>query len=131
MHALLLASLIGSVVAAPTSDHHISTSNCFDFTANVPISTQALKLPFPPFTDGYQAVQLAFDLFATRPDAAAPISPPTPYSLSTTFAIDATYCAPTQKGTKGETVQVLTHGLGFDKRYTTLAPQPHLMLLPL
>lgn len=41
-------------------------------------------------------------------------------NISTTFSISSTYCTPSKHSTKSSTLQLLTHGLGFDRSYWNL-----------
>ena len=104
--SLLLAS--SSVFAAPSY-------TCKSFFVPVTISNVTTVVPpFPyPFPDGYAAV--AFANAATYRDP--PTITPNLTAVSGTFNISVDYCTPTKPGPKAQTIQLLTHGLGFDKKY--------------
>jgi pimeloyl-ACP methyl ester carboxylesterase len=88
--------------------------SCVDF--NVPLSFTATRMPttFPPFENHYQSVQFLND-FTARNAA----SGPSPFGPAENITVDMTvaaqYCTP--KGQDPTTVQILTHGLGFDHSY--------------
>ena len=50
------------------------------------------------------------------PDSPPP-PPPQTSNLVKTFQISGDYCVPTEPGPKASTIQFLTHGLGYDRRY--------------
>lgn len=103
--ALLLPLVAGSSMRPPY--------RCFDF--DVPLSFKALTIEFdfPEFQNHYESV--AFLSAITSRTASAPpikgINPETEISV----VVSAEYCTPGTH-TNG-IVQILTHGLGFDKSY--------------
>jgi pimeloyl-ACP methyl ester carboxylesterase len=88
--------------------------SCVEF--DVPLSFDAPHAPalFPPFQDHYQSV--AFLNGVTSRTATLGASPfGAPENITVDVTIAAFYCTPV--GKKPTTVQVLTHGLGFDHSY--------------
>lgn len=70
--------------------------------------------PFPyPFPDGYAATAFA-NVITSRESSG---SKPNTTSVSKSFSISIEYCTPKIPGPKSSTLQLLTHGLGFDKTY--------------
>ena len=105
---LAFVVLITQVLAAPAY-------SCKSFFVKVPIAnvTQVIP-PFPfPLPDGYAVT--SFANAATYRDP-APVNPKL-QNFTGTFNISVEYCTPNQKGPKASTIQFLTHGLGFDKKY--------------
>jgi pimeloyl-ACP methyl ester carboxylesterase len=105
---LAFVALLTQVLAAPAY-------SCRSFFVKVPVAnvTQVFP-PFPfPLPDGYAVT--SFANAATYRDP-APVNPKL-QNVSGTFNISVEYCTPNQKGPKASTIQFLTHGLGFDKKY--------------
>jgi pimeloyl-ACP methyl ester carboxylesterase len=106
---LLSFLLVGAEAAVPKNKY-----NCTSFIVRVPIDNVTLiDPPFPPFADQYAATSFA-NLVTIR-------TPSTPKvnlsSLTTTFNISAEYCTPAVQGPNSSTLQILTHGLGFNRSY--------------
>lgn len=82
-----------------------------------PITVQNVTTIVPPFhypfPDGYAAT--AFSNAATIRDAAS--AAPKLTQLSTTFNISIRHCKPTPPSPKSSTLQLLSHGIGFNKSY--------------
>jgi pimeloyl-ACP methyl ester carboxylesterase len=85
--------------------------------AIVPLSVTNITTivpPFPyPFPDGYAAT--AFSNAATLRDA--PNTAPATTTLSATFNISIRYCTPKSTSSKKSSLQLLSHGIGFNKSY--------------
>ncbi len=95
--------------------HAQSTYNCTSFFVPITVTNVTTIIPpFPhPFPNGYAATSLANAI--TQRDA-----PPASANLTTltaTFNISAEYCTPHKVTAKASTLQILTHGLGFNKAY--------------
>ncbi|MCJ1398728.1 hypothetical protein MMC11_001929 [Xylographa trunciseda] len=89
------------------------SSKCINFAVPVTVSAETLTLAFPPFQNGYQA-EAFIEAVVKRDPSSSPVSGTK--NVTETFSISAQYCVPdTQK--KSKTIQILTHGLGFDKSY--------------
>jgi pimeloyl-ACP methyl ester carboxylesterase len=104
---LLLSSL--SVINAQ------SAHKCTSFFVPVTVTNVTTLIPpFPyPFKDGYAATALSN--FITARDTPAGSANLT--TLTATFNISAEYCTPNQPTAKSSTLQLLSHGLGFNKAY--------------
>jgi hypothetical protein len=92
--------------------------NCLDLI--IPVSVNAPTYPpiFPPLANGYEATALLSQAAKRDADPDTTKLLGKPINISTTFSIGATYCSPTTK--KSSVVQLLTHGLGFDRSYWNL-----------
>lgn len=106
---LLSFLLVGAEAAVPKNKY-----NCTSFMVRVPIDNVTLiDPPFAPFPDQYAAT--SFANFVTLRTPSVPqvnLS-----SLTTTFNISAEYCTPAVAGPNSSTLQILTHGLGFNRSY--------------
>ena len=116
---LLAGALVATMSSANPSGHPSwhSKDSCIDFFVDVPVDTVTYMPVFPPFTSQYEATEFLLQITSrTAPSADTVLSGPK--NLSTTFKISARYCAPSEHGygESADTVLVLTHGLGFDKR---------------
>ncbi|OQN96934.1 hypothetical protein B0A48_16908 [Cryoendolithus antarcticus] len=90
---------------------------CTDFTVPVTVTAPTVIPPFPAFKTHYDAVGLLSALTA-RNAPNAPSPPPIIENLSATFDISLRYCEPDhRRHASAKGVQVLSHGLGFDKSY--------------
>lgn len=92
-----------------------SGHNCTSFFLPVTVTNVTTVVPpFPyPLKDGYAATSLSN--FITARDT--PASSANLTTLSATFNISAEYCTPNQPTAKSSTLQLLSHGLGFNKAY--------------
>lgn len=105
-----------SVVVLTICAHVVASYNCEDFFVPITVTAPSYGLVFPPFENRYQEVAFLND--ATSRDAAT--GPPpitTTTQITASFNISTRYCTPSHPGRRSSTVQVLTHGLGFDKHY--------------
>ena len=93
----------------------INANNCTSFFLPVTITNvTTIVPPFPyPLPDGYAATGLS-NIITARDAAVASVNLTT---LTATFNISAVYCTPSHTTPKSSTLQLLTHGLGFDKTY--------------
>lgn len=107
--SLLLSFLLAGAEAAVKNQY-----NCTSFIVRVPIDNVTLiDPPFPPFQDQYAA-----SAFANQLTIRTPSTPQVNFSsLTTTFNISAEYCTPSVLGPNSSTLQILTHGLGFNRTY--------------
>lgn len=112
INSLSLALFVLS--AAPVINAQ-SGRNCTSFFLPVTVTNVTTVIPpFPyPLPDGYAATALSNAI--TARDAAAGSANLT--TLTTTFNISAEYCTPSIPTAKSSTIQILSHGLGFDKAY--------------
>lgn len=111
--ALLYTSL-SLVAAGPILTPRTSAYNCFDFQVPMSFPAISLKPSFPPFQNHYESVALLERLTSrNRSEYPPPIVGAQNVSVEVTVA--AQYCSPRQN--PNGIVQVLTHGLGFDRSY--------------
>ena len=88
---------------------------CKSFVVPVKVS-DIPTIEFPlNFNSSYESV--AFTNAIIQRDAPAPQLAFAATPLTTTFNISVEYCRPAKQTAKSSTVQLLTHGLGFDKSY--------------
>lgn len=87
---------------------------CTEFFVPVTVTAPSFPVLFPPFQNHYQSVAFLDELTA-RNAASQPSPLGNPKNVTESFQISAEYCTPDGKG-NGD-VQVLSHGLGFDKSY--------------
>lgn len=87
--------------------------NCRDFDVPITISSQNLALNFPPPQSDIEVTNFILSNVGADQSAAPPA--PVFTNISGTFSLRATYCQP--HGGPGKTLQVLTHGIGFDRSY--------------
>ncbi|TKA83618.1 hypothetical protein B0A55_00437 [Friedmanniomyces simplex] len=104
---LMLTSFIGAVAAF----------QCSSFNTTVTVSAPSYQPAFPSFADHYKSV--AFLNALTARNASTTASPfKGAVNVAETFRISGEYCTPTPSQRPAYLdVQVLTHGLGFDKSY--------------
>ncbi len=103
----------------PTTGKHY---DCKSF--DVPISVAdipSLSLPFLPVKDQYQATNVLNMLTSRTPSGAAPQM----VNVSGTYNIATQYCSPVGQP-PSTTLQILTHGIGFNASYWDfyLPPNP-------
>jgi pimeloyl-ACP methyl ester carboxylesterase len=114
--AMLRITSILVLLLGVASSHE--AAKCLDLVIPVHISAPSYPPIFPPISSGSEATE--FLLQATKRDAnedtTVLLGPPV--NISTTFSIAATYCTPV--GKKSDVVQLLSHGLGFDRTYWNL-----------
>ena len=103
-YSLALLSLFSGVA--------FGSSKCINFGIPVTVSAESLTLAFPPFQNGYQA-EAFLEAVVKRDPSSSPVSGTK--NVTEKFSINAQYCVPDTRK-KSKTIQILTHGLGFDKR---------------
>ncbi|MCJ1416719.1 hypothetical protein MMC32_003057 [Xylographa parallela] len=104
-YSLALLSLFSGVA--------FGSSKCINFGIPVTVSAESLTLAFPPFQNGYQA-EAFLEAVVKRDPSSSPVSGTK--NVTEKFSINAQYCVPDTRK-KSKTIQILTHGLGFDKSY--------------
>ncbi|MCJ1230475.1 hypothetical protein MMC12_007149 [Toensbergia leucococca] len=87
---------------------------CVNLTIPVTITAQAFTLEVPPFKNNFESTSF-INQVTRRGASGSPITGKT--NFTATYSIDATYCTPTVRNPECDTLQILTHGLGFDKNY--------------
>ncbi|KAE9986668.1 hypothetical protein EG328_004995 [Venturia inaequalis] len=117
MVSTLLVLLLPAVSAAVLA---VREPKCFHLIVPVHVDTQSYPLLVPILKNGYEATELV--LQATKRDANPDPSVllGKPVNISTTFSIASTYCTPSKHSDKSSTLQLLSHGLGFDRSYWNL-----------
>ncbi|KAK0939545.1 hypothetical protein LTR29_008916 [Friedmanniomyces endolithicus] len=102
-----LSLFVGAVVAF----------QCSSFNTTISVSAPSYQPAFAPFANHYQSVALLNAV--TARDASTGASPfKRAINVVETFSISAEYCTPTAYQHPAHLdVQILTHGLGFDKSY--------------
>jgi pimeloyl-ACP methyl ester carboxylesterase len=114
-----------------------SGPSCFDIVVPIHVESQSYPLLLPVLKNGYDAVELV--LQSSKRDGIVNFHLPNelalikiiadtdtskllgkPVNISTTFSIGSTYCTPSKHSSKSSTLQLLTHGLGFDRSYWDL-----------
>ncbi|EXJ60637.1 hypothetical protein A1O7_04790 [Cladophialophora yegresii CBS 114405] len=112
--ASFLPSLVlaASLVAAQAVPKHNYT--CTSFMVKVPVSNVTVIVPpFPELPNQYAATSLANQITIRTPS-----SPEVNLTtLTRTFNISAEYCTPAKSGPRASTLQILSHGLGFNRSY--------------
>ncbi|KAG9768786.1 hypothetical protein KCU88_g7082, partial [Aureobasidium melanogenum] len=112
----LALSLLAAADAAAIARNPYS---CTSFVVRVPVHNVTLVVPpFPDFADQYAATAFSNEvtkgLSFPAPSSASDMNLTT---LSTTFDISADYCTPNRPGPRSSTLQILTHGIGFNRSY--------------
>jgi len=95
----------------------VAAFQCSLFNTNITISAPSYQPAFAPFANHHQSVALLSAVTARNASAGA-----SPFkgavNVVQTFSISAEYCTPTAYQHPAHLdVQILTHGLGFDKSY--------------
>ncbi|KAF4580874.1 catalytic protein [Ophiocordyceps camponoti-floridani] len=84
--------------------------NCIDIAVSVALRPQQVRFEIQPPTTEIGIVDLILDATVQLP-----VIPPTQVTQTKTYRLATTYCSPDSGPGKG--LQILTHGLGFDKAY--------------
>ncbi|KPI41496.1 uncharacterized protein AB675_9354 [Cyphellophora attinorum] len=109
-------TLIASLAVASASAEPIKGKSyeCHEFLVDISINSTSIVLPVPPIANEYQAVNYGQSLLT--PLKALP-PPPQTAPLVKTFQISGDLCVPKKPGPKAGTLQILTHGLGYNRTY--------------
>lgn len=95
---------------------NVAAFECSTFSTSITITAPSYEPAFPPFQNHYESVAFLNAITANNASSA-----PSPFAkvvnVTETFDISAEYCEPSGHHPRGEDVQVLTHGIGFDKSY--------------
>lgn len=86
---------------------------CLDLTVPVEIDTEVLTFNIVPFANTYESKGFLVKSIARNSNPAAILGPPA--ALYKTYNIAISYCKPLHQNSKGITLQILSHGIGFDK----------------
>lgn len=98
-------------------------ATCVSGLVSVPVSATTTRLLLKEPANQTVVTELIQELFQNNSTIAARLNGGTT-TIKEMFQIDATLCLPadTNKGQNVKTIQVLTHGIGFDKSYWDIAP---------
>ncbi|KAL4871856.1 hypothetical protein BDV12DRAFT_205706 [Aspergillus spectabilis] len=88
---------------------------CFDFSLPIHVSLPITQFNISPFEDNYESIGLLVKSVGRTANASELIAGQ--YNLDQSYNISFRYCEPSRRSTKNGAIQVLTHGLGFDKAY--------------
>ena len=98
-----------------------ATFSCRNFIVPVEVTAPSFEVAFPEFTNQLESVAFLLELTSTSSSSSGSTSLFKGHpNVTSTFNISARYCSPSNLGSSNKnakTVQVLTHGLGFDKSY--------------
>jgi pimeloyl-ACP methyl ester carboxylesterase len=113
-----LVSIVALLVAQAAATPRPDTRHCQKFTVDVPVTNVSTTiLPFAEIETQEQATFYA-NLITKRPSEDAAPQPQAETKLLTkTFKIHGEWCHPVNPGPKASTLQLLTHGLGFNSSY--------------
>lgn len=115
LKSVLLAVLL---VAADAGTVPKNAYNCTSFLVQVPVNNVTVVVsPLPPFQDQHAATSFANAVTEQLVLPQAASGAVNLSTLTTTFDISAEYCTPAKPGPKASTLQILTHGLGFNRSY--------------
>lgn len=112
--SFILSLLVTAVLAKKHSVKTESHYQCQTFSVPIQVdNVTTVVLPFPPLKDQYQATSL-LDSITDRYQSTAP---PQLTTLTGSYNIEAEYCQPTTPSSNNSTLQILTHGIGFNRTY--------------
>jgi pimeloyl-ACP methyl ester carboxylesterase len=90
--------------------------SCIDFNAPITVTAQSYTPSFTEFGSHFDSVQFLADITTRVTEGTA-----SPFSgaenVTVIFSIDASFCTEDGASSDGQDVQILTHGVGFDKSY--------------
>ncbi|KAM0709876.1 hypothetical protein Q7P35_003919 [Cladosporium inversicolor] len=90
--------------------------SCIDFNAPITVTAPSYIPSFTEFGSHFDSVQFLADLTTRVTEKTV-----SPFSgadnVTVTFSIDASFCTEDGASSENQDVQILTHGVGFDKRY--------------
>ncbi|ETN37478.1 uncharacterized protein HMPREF1541_07100 [Cyphellophora europaea CBS 101466] len=111
---LTIVCLVALLRATQASASPPPGYQCQDFSVDVAVNNvTTIVPPLPIIETQEQATSYVNEL--VRRDA--PTVQPVFTSLSKTFMVSGEWCAPVEKGLKSSTLQILTHGYGFNRSY--------------
>lgn len=90
--------------------------SCIDFVVPVTVDSLSQTPSFKEFGNHFDSVQLLVDITTRVTEGTT-----SPYSgsenVTAEFAIDGSFCTPGDHYAEGQDIQILSHGVGFDKLY--------------
>lgn len=107
---LLVLTLLAAVQSAATKK---GSYKCMDFDVPISFSTTAFEPNFPPFQNHYESVAFLDKLTARNGASYSLVNGN--HTVHVDITVAAQYCTPS--GKVNGTVQILSHGLGFDGSY--------------
>jgi pimeloyl-ACP methyl ester carboxylesterase len=113
MKSLITLPLILSSLFSLTSA--TAHGKCTDLTIPITATAENVVWAFPELPNAYAVATFFND--ATQWSANTSALVKGKKNVTGTFHISAKYCTPLQPSKKSSTLQILTHGLGFDKSY--------------
>lgn len=119
MHFFIFSAAASLLAASAVNASPVARSayKCTSFVVRVPVDNVTLVVPpFPDFPDQYAATAFANEVTKqiTFPGPSPDVNLTT---LTTIFDISAEYCTPARPGPRSSTLQILTHGIGFNRSY--------------
>ncbi|KAM0719599.1 hypothetical protein Q7P37_003729 [Cladosporium fusiforme] len=90
--------------------------SCIDFNAPITVTAPSYKPAFSEFGNHYDAV-LLLQKITTRPTGKETPLFSGSENVTFTISIDASFCTASDQPNENQDIQVLTHGIGFDKSY--------------
>jgi pimeloyl-ACP methyl ester carboxylesterase len=114
MQPFVLLAVLPFALANPTPSQD---PTCTDFTVPLTITAPFYQFLAPEFSSSYDATAFLLRSISNRTstgDLSAVFS--LAENQTKTYGIAARYCTPSQRASQG-TVQLLTHGIGFDQSY--------------
>jgi hypothetical protein len=111
--SLILLAAFANANAIPSRDSSTTTPKCVEFIADTDVVAPIYPPLPPPLKDGIEATGFLNSQTRRTPDTKLFGSP---VNFNGTYPISVMYCTPGVKTSKSSIVQVLTHGIGFDKK---------------
>lgn len=115
-------------MVSPTPQHFLyfvglaHAYSCIDFNAPITVTAPSYIPSFVEFGSHFDSVQFLADLSTRVTEGTLP-----PFSgsenVTALFSIDASFCTDDGTFSEDQDVQILTHGVGFDKTYWDLGGQ--------
>ncbi|CEJ54934.1 hypothetical protein PMG11_01220 [Penicillium brasilianum] len=88
---------------------------CFDFILPIQVSTPITNFTIPPFHDNSESTSMLVNSVARTANVQNLVAGE--LKINRAYKINFRYCEPDRRASRNGIMQVLTHGLGFDKSY--------------
>ncbi|KUL89193.1 hypothetical protein ZTR_03826 [Talaromyces verruculosus] len=88
---------------------------CFDFDLPIQVSTAITNFTVPPFQNNLESTSLLVNSVARTANVQHLVAGEV--NINQSYKINFRYCEPNRDVSQNGIIQVLTHGLGFDKSY--------------